>query len=1190
MNLNCHYIFLFLVSLHMGRGQEQPPTLQLPAKEIAHVIYALGDSGEGPVDQLENVLNGLSKTLDKNPATILFLGNSIRGKNSKKANPSDTHLHGQSLLDHLNLLGETGAKVHFIPGDREWGQGLQGIMSQQSTLREYTPIDDLYLPKNGCSLEKVKISGQADLLLLDSQWALMDWNKVPNLNADCAIKTREEFFEEVERQVIKSQGKSLLIAMHHPVTSLGRHGNRRSFGINPQKINNKYYLEFRDRLMAIARQWENVIFLSAHDNGLQFLWEKGIPSIISGSASKTSRLRNANPDEFSNPSLGFAKIVVYEDGTIWVAFYTAENSYASPVFTHAVHEVSNEKTAVPEQVVPEYVHAAIYKKEDLERSGLYESIYGRHYKEDYTTPIRMKAVLLDTLYGGLRVVRKGGGHQTNNLRLEDAQGKKYIMRSLEKSAIRFLQYFVYKTQYLNPEYEETYLLQILQDYWTTANPYGLLTVGELSDALSILHANPKLYYVPVQEALGVYNKDFGNKPYFIEEHLSDGHGDVESLGYSDEIVSTIELLESLRKRDRVVIDKSLYIRTRLFDNLIGDWDRHADQWRWTQEKLPNGKVEYRPVPRDRDQTYSDHDGFILRFLAFLSPPLRFMQRYGPEYKHVRWFNDAGDDVDLAVLNHHDLEDWLREARYIKQHLTKEVINEAFRNFPEELDQERKASIKKALLGRLSRIEENAKNMYEFLSKYVVVTGTDGEDVIHIERHIDGTTTITGNRIHKGEQKPFWNRTYNAGITREIWVYGLDAADSFKVRGSGNGEIKIRVIGGNGNDVYEVENQKGIRIYDHRTQPNTFLTETRKKLTDHYDLNTYHYMRHPRTLNYTLPILGYDPDNGVILGAKFNSEIKSLYRNPFSQKHSLEGTLFTGPTGISLNYEGEFAHIFNGVNLGINARYTSPNYIVNFFGFGSDTPNFDDDLDIEFNQARLQNLGFAPSLIFHGYQGSMVKLSASYDYYKVERSDDRFIASANVNPEVFEGQNFIGTTLTYSYDNFDSRVQPKQGIGFSLTGGYTFNLDENRNFGYLVPELRVTSRVDESGIMVLATKIKGHLNFKEAYEFYQAASIGALDGLRGFRYQRFSGKQAYYQTTDLRISLGRLNNGLLPTSIAIYGGFDYGRVWQPGDTANQWHTSQGGGFYINLAGFIVANLYYFDSSDGGRFAFGLSMPF
>jgi hypothetical protein len=34
--------------------------------------------------------------------------------------------------------------------------------------------------------------------------------------------------------------------------------------------------------------------------------------------------------------------------------------------------------------------------------------------------------------------------------------------------------------------------------------------------------------------------------------------------------------------------------------LIGDWDRHYDQWRWAEYKK-KGQVIYRPIPRDRDQ-------------------------------------------------------------------------------------------------------------------------------------------------------------------------------------------------------------------------------------------------------------------------------------------------------------------------------------------------------------------------------------------------------------------------------------------------------------------------------------------------------------------------------------------------------------------------------------------------------------
>jgi hypothetical protein len=41
--------------------------------------------------------------------------------------------------------------------------------------------------------------------------------------------------------------------------------------------------------------------------------------------------------------------------------------------------------------------------------------------------------------------------------------------------------------------------------------------------------------------------------------------------------------------------------------MIGDWDRHEDQWRWAPEKTEKGK-KYLAVPRDRDQVFYSSDG------------------------------------------------------------------------------------------------------------------------------------------------------------------------------------------------------------------------------------------------------------------------------------------------------------------------------------------------------------------------------------------------------------------------------------------------------------------------------------------------------------------------------------------------------------------------------------------------------
>ena len=86
--------------------------------------------------------------------------------------------------------------------------------------------------------------------------------------------------------------------------------------------------------------------------------------------------------------------------------------------------------------------------------------------------------------------------------------------------------------------------------------------------------------------------------YAIEERTADGHGDKASFGYANEMISTLDMLEKLKKNEDHKIDETTYVRARLFDMLIGDWDRHQDQWRWAIFK-EDGVTTYKPVPRDQ---------------------------------------------------------------------------------------------------------------------------------------------------------------------------------------------------------------------------------------------------------------------------------------------------------------------------------------------------------------------------------------------------------------------------------------------------------------------------------------------------------------------------------------------------------------------------------------------------------------
>ena len=1187
MNKRLINSLLSLIIVGFAYAQDQKT---LPNSPVSHTFYATGNLATSNTANSTTVVNVLAKALEKDSnSTLLLLGN-----NASKTGFSEKNETAKlNLENYAKVLKPYADRINFIPGYSDWNQGVKNLKAQEEYLEDLFDNNDVFQPENGCPIEKIKINDNIDLLILDSQWALADWDKTPNINDHCEIKNKTEFYVEVEHEIVKSQGKTVLIAMYHPIASYGKHGNSYAFGIGSQNLNNTYYKEYSKRLLTIAQQSTNVVFLSGHEQNMQYIVDKKIPMIISGAGGDIQNAKQGNNSLAAINQTGFTKIIEYKNGGLWMAFYGESNNFSTPLFVSQLIKPVDEYV-VPEfneTQTPQYLKASIYKPEELDRSGLYKAVWGQHFRKDYKTPITLKTALLDTLYGGLSVIRKGGGHQTNSLRLETKDGREFVMRSAKKSALRFLQYFLFKTQYLEPDVEDTYFIQLLQDYWTTANPYGSLTIGDLSDALNIYHANTKMYFIPKQKALDIYNDDFGDKIYFIEERITDGHGAVASLGSTNKIESTSDLLEKLRRKDKIEINEGLYIRTRLFDNIIGDWDRHADQWRWAVQEQADGTDLYEPIPRDRDQVYSDFDGFMLGAITVLSPPMRFMQRYDGTYNSLRWFNDAGDDVDFAVLLKHTKEDWLREARFIKENLTTEVIDKAFSNFPKEIDQAKVARTKKALIGRLAKVEENAVNVYEYLRTCVIITGTDKDDHFVITRKPDGITNVSIYRIKKGEKTDkYLDVDYDKSITNELWIYGLDDEDVFEVNGKSNKYIKIKIIGGQNNDTYRINNKRNLRVFDQKSKPNTFETPVSKTLTDNYDLNTYYFKKNRRDVRSTLPIIALNPDDGLKVGATFNYTKNSLYRNPFTAKHSLSLAYITETSGVQIDYSGEFANIFEKVNLGIKAGYSSESYTNNFFGYGNETLNFDDVLDLDYNRVRLSTLSFAPSLIYRGYYGSSVAFGVSYENVETENTAGRFIQVAGINPDVFNRQNFLGVSGTYQYDNFDNSALPKSGIGFKFTAGYKTNLDNQNGFAYIIPELRLTKKIDSRGILVYASKFKAHINLSNQFEFYQAATLGDGDGLRGFRQERFSGKRAFYHNSDLRLSLGKIRNAIIPMSYGLYGGFDYGRVWVDNDNSDKWHTTPGGGVFFNIAGFTTANLGYFSSDDGGRLNILLSLAF
>lgn len=337
-----------------------------------------------------------------------------------------------------------------------------------------------------------------------------------------------------------------------------------------------------------------------------------------------------------------------------------------------------------------------------------------------------------------------------------------------------------------------------------------------------------------------------------------------------------------------------------------------------------------------------------------------------------------------------------------------------------------------------------------------------------------------------------------------------------------------------------------------------------------------------------PMAGYNPDDGVKIGAIGTFAISGFNKKPHSQKHVLKANYFFATEGFELGYRGEFMSAASKWNFAVDGWYTSPNFSINYFGYGNETENDDDALGMDYNRVKLQVFRVTPSLYTETRNGSKVEFSVPFETIEVDGTTGRFVNQPGaIAPALFEHRQFGSAMARYTFANYDNVSLPSLGMGFGLTAGWTTSFDDaDRNFGQIEGSMNFVHKLTRNQRLVFNTTLKGKTLISDGFEFYQAAVLGGDNDLRGFRRERFTGKHMFFQSSDVRLTLGTWKSMLAPTKYGLMGGFDYGRVWIKGEESEKWHNSYGGGIFINAANLATASLSYFQSSDGGRIAFRL----
>ena len=1234
-------LVLFLLSscaTYEAQYKDESVKSSIPHKEIKHSFYFIGDAGNSPMGGSSKALQAFKTELSKasKQSTAIFLGDNIYEKGMpKKKHPSRAFAEHQMNIQ-TDAVKDFKGETIFIPGNHDWysDDGVKGLKRQENYVEDILG-KNTFLPENGCPIENIHISDDIELIIVDSKWYIANWDKHPTLNDDCEIKTRARFFDEYNSLIKKARGKTTIVAIHHPLYTNGSHGGqftfesnmkpipvlgtlknviRKTSGVANVDVQNKRYNEFRKRLITISQENKKVVFVSGHEHNLQYIIEDNLHQIVSGSGAKVSATRNVGGGKFSYGTPGYTILDVFKDGSSYVRFYSAEDKKV--VFETEVLPPNAKKsfTTFP-QNFPKEKSASIYTEEETDKSGTYKLLWGDRYRKLYSTKVSAPTVNLDTLFGGVRIVRKGGGNQSKSLRLKDKNGAQYVMRALRKNAVQYLQAVLFKDQFIDGQFNNTGTEDLILDVFAGSHPYAPFAIATLSDAVNVYHTNPKLYYIPKQNALGHFNSEFGDELYMIEEHTSEGHSDLASFGFQDKIISTEDVMKKIHKDEDLVIDEASYIRARLFDMVIGDWDRHQDQWRWIEFK-ENGKKVYRPLPRDRDQAFSKmSDGFLLSSAVALMPTARLLRSYDEDLVDVKGVNVEPYPLDMEFIQKSDKAVWDAQVKAIQTGITDAVIENAFLNVPEEVRDENLEDIKQKLKARLGNLQAISDRYYDLINNFAVIKGTNKDDYFTIECLTNGAVKITAQRIKNGEKgEVFHERIYNKAHTKEIWIYGLDADDVFEAKGKNN-KIKIRLIGGQNKDTYIIAEGGNIVVYDYKSKKNDIsqVKNAKLRLSDKYDINVYDYKKLKNSTNQLIPTIGSNPDDGFKIGVSNTHTAYGFERNPFTSQQTLSAAYYFATKGYELNYNSEFAHIIGNLNLGFDMEFNSPNYAINFFGFGNNTPNYeaDDDgtfdADLDFNRVKIRTFKAMPSLIWRSDLAGYFKVGLFYESNEVSRTSGRFLDEAininsalNVVPvddSIFDKQDFYGIDAVYHFENKDNKAFPTLGLQFNLQMGYKNNVSTKKGFGYILPELGIDYKLIPSGQLVLATNFSGHHKIGDGFEFYQGATLGANTGLRGYRNQRFTGKSAIVQSSDVRWNFLNLKTNVLPLNLGIFGGADFGRVWigddlvfDPSFHNSHWNSSFGGGFFVNMAQMMTANFSAFHSDDGLRLAFKLGFGF
>ncbi|MFA0962148.1 BamA/TamA family outer membrane protein [Roseivirga sp. BDSF3-8] len=1209
MNFTYRLIFTLALSGLMLLAGLRQTKAQNSTDSLTFSLFLIGDTGAptlpGARENLEKLRGQLLQS-GKHSA-VVYLGDNIYPYGLPDENDPLYEIESQKITLQLDLLEGYAGQIYFIPGNHDWRQGkengLNRVRNQERLVESYLENEEAFIPNDGCPGPIVKyLSENIVLIVVDTQYFLHK-NTVPTKEDGCEYTDLDEVLTQVQDILERNQDKKVVLATHHPFFSAGPHGGHTTWkqhifpltdlddnlyiplpligSIYPlyrsllgdiQDMPNPRYSQVRNAFVSLLNSYPNTIHAAGHEHMLQYYLEDSVHYIVSGSGAKTATVMREGGKFLANQN-GFARLDFFGNGDVKLEFHSINNEkaiYDEIIFNKAIDTSAAADLSEGSRNL-DYSDSTVI----VAASGQYAAnsfrkwLMGDNYRKEWQQPVKVPVFDISKEKGGLEIVKRGGGQQTKSLRLEADDEKQYVLRSIEK----------YPENAIPAPLRKTFAADIVQDQISASHPYGAIVLPPLADAAGVLHTNPSVVFLPDDPLLGPYRKDFANTLVLYEERPDEDWSDQASFGYSEELLSTRSVIEDLKDDSDNYVVQDEVLRARLFDMIIGDWDRHDDQWRWAEYDNDGKGKHYIPVPRDRDQVFFVNEGFIPKLASrkWAMPKIEgfdYEMRYPPGFMYnARYF-------DRTFLNQLEKEDWVAISDTLQRRLTDESIEQAIKSWPKEIYELSGEEIVAKLKSRRDNLKGNALEHYSFLAKGVDIPGSDKHEHYMVDRLDDDRTRV---RIYKRKKdegttdKLLYDRTFFTDETDEIRLFGLEGEDRFDIKGDAKDGILIRVIGGADTDTVIVDsNVRGwvrkTKVYD--TNEDNYIvknSDTKDRTSDRLDVNAYD--RKAFRYDQLIPLVSieYNPDDGIFLGGGAMYTKHGFRREPYASRNKFTTNYALNTGSFNIRYKGEFNQTVASLDLVARANIRAPRFVNNFFGLGNEAVNEEDANGINYYRVRYEwwDIGVELRKRF-GF--SEISAGPMYEGIELENTGGRFIAEMAENdelePSLFSNRNYGGISGHYELDLRDDEIIPKRGIYFNIEGRAMTGINDLSNdYGVLQGDLRFYNTFRKPFPFTFATRFGGGVTLGD-FPFFQAQKLGGTENLRGYRMTRFYGGSMAYNNTEVRIHLLNFQTYLFPGQLGILAFHDVGRVWFDGESSDKWHTGYGGGIFVSPIGQVV----------------------